>query len=92
MTDKSIQAHARRAWLINRLGGLCVSCGKKDDLQFDHVHNDGFLDRTLGFCDRMRRYLTLHRLGRLQLLCGSCNRKKAARLRLLKRCGVRVIE
>lgn len=50
-----------------RSGGRCSACGATRDLQFDHV-----LPFSKGGSDDE---------WNLQLLCGSCNRKKGARLR-----------
>lgn len=69
-----------RMKLINKLGGpFCRECGFTDirGLQFDHIHNDGYLDKK-----RLKRVNTMvdyyltnlnEAKKKLQILCASCN-------------------
>lgn len=52
------------AW--QRDGGRCVECGEQRDLEFDHI-----IPLAMGGANTMRN---------LQLLCGTCNRRKGASL------------
>lgn len=66
----------RRAEAIARLGGSCVRCGAKDDLQFDHI-------------DPATKHFTLADSGgtaadrfwaeveKCQLLCRECHQEKS---------------
>lgn len=36
-----------RAQIIEILGGCCVVCGTTEKLEFDHINNDGKLDRAV---------------------------------------------
>ena len=66
-----------RARLILELGGKCVSCGTGNDLQFDHINGrDWDLEKTSQWA-RLSRIKREMKQGNIQLLCGSCNRKKA---------------
>ena len=55
-----------RRVVFERDGGLCVECGSNFDLQYDHV-----IPVALGGATTVEN---------LQLLCGQCNREKAADL------------
>lgn len=69
------QYHNRRTKVIEELGGKCVRCGSKNDLQFDHK------DRK----KKKMRMADLHsvsdaalkeELKNIQLLCQECHREK----------------
>jgi hypothetical protein len=53
-----------RAFVWNRDGGRCVSCGGQERLEFDHI-----IPVALGGANTARN---------LQLLCETCNRSKGA--------------
>jgi len=72
-----------REEILSLLGDCCSSCGTTDDLQIDHVHEDGAAHRAQfrprGTDERV--YLdALESIkrgeGRFQLLCGPHNREK----------------
>jgi hypothetical protein len=80
---KRIQTLALRAEVVARYGGKCVDCGttQADVLTFDHVNDDGYLDRQKS----SERDLT-RKLGRqegvdprFELRCWNCNIKKYQR-------------
>jgi 5-methylcytosine-specific restriction endonuclease McrA len=67
---------ARRAKLIEMLGGHCVRCGTTDDLEFDHV--DPSTKRfTIGGNLSRPWDVLVQEAKRCQLLCNPCHRKKA---------------
>lgn len=63
---------------IQIYGGACVWCGSTDDLEFDHVNNDGKAHRAVEHGTNWLRRIS--RAGRrddrweIQLLCGPCHR------------------
>lgn len=66
----------RREELISRLGGCCVQCGRKDDLEFDHIDPK---TKTLNIGKRLAgvsRERLEAEIPKLQLLCGSCHDTK----------------
>jgi len=71
----------KRVFLINFLGGKCITCGFEDirALELDHKNNDGYLDRKrIG--NKVFRYYYNHleeALEKLQILCANCNKIKA---------------
>jgi hypothetical protein len=67
--------HARRAQLIEMLGGVCVRCGTTEDLQFDHI--DPKTKRFAVCSDLSRPWNELvDEVLRTQLLCCSCHQAK----------------
>ncbi len=70
----------QRQDLINEFGGQCVRCGFSDwrALQFDHVNNDGSVDRRDKNGHNQTRLARLVRANpeRFQLLCANCNQIK----------------
>ena len=63
--------------IIKLMGGKCKCCGETDPIyfHFDHVHNDGHIDRKNGN-NRigLQKYLTTPE--KYQLLCANCNHAK----------------
>jgi 5-methylcytosine-specific restriction endonuclease McrA len=55
-----------RSLVWERDGGVCLGCGSEEDLQFDHI-----IPWSKGGS---------HHPENLELLCGNCNRSKAARV------------
>jgi 5-methylcytosine-specific restriction endonuclease McrA len=69
--------HARRARLIEMLGGCCVRCGSTDDLEFDHI--DPKTKRFTIGGNLSRPWADLvEEARRCQLLCQKCHRAKCA--------------
>ena len=65
----------RRNAAIEKLGGKCVRCGSKEQLQFDHI------DPTTKTAEMDRLWATSEKrineeLRKCQLLCSSCHVKK----------------
>src|SRR5438477_2058462 len=58
--------HDTRLFVWNRDEGQCRHCGSREDLQFDHI-----IPRSRGGAGRA---------SNVELLCGKCNRRKAASL------------
>jgi hypothetical protein len=69
--------HARRAELIEMLGGCCVRCGATENLHFDHV--DPATKRFSIGSDMSRRWdLLVEEARKCQLLCPPCHHAKGA--------------
>ena len=69
----------RREALIEKLGGLCVTCGTCFTLQFDHKDDDRkWVCRDAGRLTRIAHYERESLEGKLQLLCRKCNARKSA--------------
>ena len=70
-----------RAVAIEVYGGKCVQCGATDDLEFDHVNNDGHEHRKHE--DNRTMLRRIYNSGKpisdyeLQLLCKPCHRRKS---------------
>lgn len=76
------QRRRRVRQAVDALGHTCVRCGIKSPLQFDHIHDDGFKNKTAGGNYRrimhaegaeITRILRTGKSDRLQLLCPNCN-------------------
>ena len=75
-----------REQLIELMKCMCKACGENDPiyLQFDHVYNDGYLDRKTGANGQKLPYRSfrltvkkyLENPKRFQLLCANCNQAK----------------
>ena len=65
----------RRALAIKELGGVCVGCGTKEDLQVDHVDRT---KKTMKFARMVSCGLPrfMDELAKCQLLCQECHTKK----------------
>lgn len=67
----------KRQLLIDFLGGKCVQCNSKEDLDFDHIDPK---TRSFFICDYGNLYKSLKILipevKKCQLLCHSCHGKK----------------
>jgi 5-methylcytosine-specific restriction endonuclease McrA len=67
----------RRAALMADLGDRCARCSSTANLQFDCIAPKGSEHHGLSLCDRLLFYERQHTSGNLQLLCSSCNQRKA---------------
>lgn len=65
----------RRKKFIALLGGKCISCGKKENLQFDHV-NPKFKKFDLNDIKDSKETKILKELKKCVLLCPECHLKK----------------
>ena len=74
-----MKAHkqARRARLVEMLGGKCVRCGSTEDLEFDHI--DAASKRFTICSDLTRAWdLLVEEALKTQLLCKDCHVAKGA--------------
>jgi 5-methylcytosine-specific restriction endonuclease McrA len=68
-----------RQYLIDKMGGQCVSCGTTDNLEFDHINP---LDKSLNITHKLtlknayQLEEVLEELNKCQLLCEQCHKKK----------------
>jgi 5-methylcytosine-specific restriction endonuclease McrA len=69
---------ARRAYdrLILQLGGKCEKCGSLSALTIDHIEGCDFEHKAVEWSYRVSIYRREAKEGKLQVLCGKCNRKK----------------
>lgn len=65
-----------RGRLIQKLGGKCAECGSIVDLEFDHLERREWKSKDLWSDQRVKRYEREAAEGKLQLLCGACNKAK----------------
>ena len=65
----------KRLEIINKLGGRCNLCGERDPivLDFDHINDDGAIDKKL---NKRNLQSIDKRLERYQVLCKNCNWRK----------------
>jgi 5-methylcytosine-specific restriction endonuclease McrA len=73
-------ARKRRARLIETLGSKCAACGSELYLELDLVVAPKNTNHGNGSLGRLCFYIRQWRMGNVRLLCGSCNRMKAAGL------------
>lgn len=67
---------AKRAELIEQLGGKCVKCGATDDLHFHHTSPRTWIASKLNRWARLAAYKRDIEAGVIELLCGPCNRRE----------------
>lgn len=67
----------RRNYLLDLLGGSCISCGAKNNLQFDHVMPD---DKLFDISRNLELGLEkiLPELQKCQILCRGCHKTKTS--------------
>jgi hypothetical protein len=65
----------RRLFAINKLGGVCVECGSKKNLEFDHIDRST-KSFSMADCMLWAKERFLRELDKCQLLCKSCHQKK----------------
>jgi hypothetical protein len=78
--DVALASRADRAQVLAHYGGRCVVCGSLDQLELDHLMNDGAAHRR----DLRERHLTLEEwliaeefpTGVVQILCRPCHQRK----------------
>lgn len=65
----------KKQFLVNHLGGECVGCGSKNDLQFDHIVR---ADKTftIGQCMWKKMDVLIEEANKCQLLCKKCHELK----------------
>ncbi len=72
----------RKFTVFQMLGEKCNHCGSDKNLEIDHIYNDGKDERTWLRGRAKWKFYYEHPeyvIARLQILCRSCNRKKAWR-------------
>jgi 5-methylcytosine-specific restriction endonuclease McrA len=67
--------HKRRKLLISLLGGECVQCGAKVNLNIDHIDPT---KKSINFTKTLSLDVVLEELGKCQLLCVKCHKKKTS--------------
>jgi hypothetical protein len=66
---------ADRAELVQQLGGKCAHCGTVHNLEFNHLEPRTWITRKVNRPQRMVLYRREAAEGKLNLLCGTCNKK-----------------
>lgn len=69
--------HQRRAYGVEFLGGSCVVCGSKSNLEFDHIVST---DKSFSLAKKLHTISKkgfLKELEKCQLLCSSCHSDKS---------------
>ena len=68
----------RKAHYIAKLGGVCVSCGTTENLEFDHIDRS---TKSFTFTDKIAS-MSIKKLDieaeKLQLLCNDCHKEKTS--------------
>lgn len=75
--ERAVNYHCGRARLIREMGGACVGCGTKIDLEFHHKDRrtrTWVANRTARWV-RLARYRREWHQGLIELRCGACNKK-----------------
>ena len=68
-----------KQYLIDKMGGQCVSCGTTENLEFDHINP---LDKSLNITNKLtlknayQLEEVLEELNKCQLLCEQCHKNK----------------
>ena len=73
---QKVWARRARRKLMEELGEVCVFCGSTIDLEFDCKKPMGHAHHRYDTSQRMCFYRKQHANGNLQVLCGTCNRRK----------------
>jgi 5-methylcytosine-specific restriction endonuclease McrA len=66
----------RKEDAISQLGGQCVICGSKENLEFDHINPETKRDTISNMWTSNKEKLQ-EELNKCQLLCRSCHLKKS---------------
>lgn len=66
-----------RVRLMHILGGQCRQCGSTNNLEFDCIESRGDRHHKMDTSARMSFYRREYREFNLQILCQSCNARKA---------------
>ena len=67
--------HERKNKGVEKLGGLCVKCGSKDGLQFDHI-DPQTKQFTIGKLTSINEVDFWKEIEKCQLLCDKCHQEK----------------
>jgi hypothetical protein len=63
----------RRKLLIIKLGGMCISCGSRHNLEFHHPNGKSWRSRQYGPMTRLKIYEREIEEGLIELLCDTCH-------------------
>jgi len=66
----------RKQDAVNQLGGQCVMCGSKEDLEFDHI-DPNTKKNTISNMWTSNKEVLQEELNKCQLLCHSCHLEKS---------------
>ena len=66
----------RRAELIQEMGGKCVECESREELEFDHTKPRNWQPNKTSRWQRLRNYIKDWKKGELVLRCRTCNARK----------------
>lgn len=67
----------RRAFYLEEMGGVCVTCGTSADLQFDHIDPASKQYKIAEMLPGHSKELLEKELAKCQLLCITCHGKKS---------------
>lgn len=83
---QTIYATTERRKLIVALGPRCIDCGTDDMevLEIDHIHGRDWVLKDFSSSARVARYKREFAEGKLQVLCGTCNKAKRFRKQEVK--------
>ena len=67
--------HERRKWATKRLGGKCLRCGAKNNLEFDHINPDSKIF-VIARLNTVSYDKFVQEVEKCQLLCRVCHTNK----------------
>lgn len=67
------RAYEIRVELVDKLGGRCAKCGRKDCLEFNHIYERTWQHYQFNMYQRMLKIRKEVELNLIDLLCRSCN-------------------
>lgn len=76
---KGLRAYQRRLELIDKLGGKCLFCRSRKNLELDHINGRDWDPAKKSRWSRIVIYEREAKEGKLQVLCRRCNAKKGKR-------------
>lgn len=78
MNRNTAAAKKIREELLDKLGAWCVDCGEDEraKLEFDHVRGRSYVPNKLSYRHRMTIYRREAAEGKLQVVCGDCNKER----------------
>ena len=78
--------YGRKYYLMAMLGGKCVSCCAKDNLEFDHIDPKS---KSFTLCKHMTKPMSelISEAKKCQLLCKTCHNRKTHHKRIVPHGG-----